>query len=386
MVKLLMLITSLAGGGAERVASELSIHLCPQIQRQIVTLTNRVSYPSNRPPLSLNFNSKSPKVLGLLWVLLFGTLKYRRLLDDHKPDISMSFLVLDNFINILANFGKKRSKTVLQVHVALSMKFQHSFLDIIAKRLITILYNRADLIIAVSEGVKQELIQEFNIHPDLVKVIYNPNNITKIESLAKDSVDNEWFNVNTPIIINIGRLTEAKGQWHLIRAFARVRESVECKLVIAGIGDLKPDLDKLVNELDLDDDVMFLGWVDNPYKYMAKSSLFVSSSLWEALPYSLVEALACGCPIISTDCKHGPKEILADGRYGILIPEMDNVLYNASDPLTKEEELLARKIIELIGNDTLREKYRNLGKVRARDFDWKQSIEKYEKILCENCA
>jgi glycosyltransferase involved in cell wall biosynthesis len=381
-----MLITSLAGGGAERVASELSLHLGPQIQRQIVTLINRVSYPSNKPPLSLNFNSNSPKVLGLLWVLLFGTLKYRRLLNDHKPDISMSFLVLDNFINILASFGKKRVKTVLQVHIALSMKFQHSILDTIAKHLITILYNRADLIIAVSEGVKQELIQEFNIRQDIVKVIYNPNDTRKIESLIAEHVDDEWFNEDIPIIFNLGRLTEQKGQWHLIRAFAKIRKQINCRLVIRGDGDLKLYLNTLINEMGLNDDVRFLGWVDNPYKYIAKSSLFVSSSLWEALPYSLVEALACGCPIISTDCKYGPREILADGRYGILIPEMDNMLYGASDPLTKEEELLAQKIVELIENDTLREKYRNLGKIRARDFDWEQSIEKYEKILCENCA
>lgn len=381
-----MLITSLAGGGAERVASELSIHLGPQIQRQIVTLTNSVSYPSNTPPLSLNFNFRSPKMLSFLWVLFFGTMRYRRLLNDHKPDISMSFLTLDNFINILANLGKKQSKTILQVHVALSMKFQHSIPDMIARHLITILYNRADMIIAVSEGVKQELVQEFHINPDIVKVIYNPNDITKIESLATESVDNEWFNGMNPIIINIGRLTEAKGQWHLIRAFAKVRKSVECRLVIAGVGNLKPDLDKLVDELDLNDDIKFLGWVDNPYKYISKSSLFVSSSLWEALPYSLVEALACGCPIISTDCKYGPREILGDGRYGLLIPEMDNILYSASAPLTKEEELLAQKIVELIGNDTLREKYRSLGMIRARDFDWRRSIEKYEKTLCENCA
>lgn len=386
MVKLLMLITSLAGGGAERVASELSLHLDPQIRRQIVTLTNDVSYPSNTPPLSLNFNFRSPKMLSFLWVLFFGTMKYRRLLNERKPDISMSFLTLDNFINILANLGKKQSKTILQVHVALSMKFQHSIPDMIARHLITILYNRADMIIAVSEGVKQELVQGFHINPDIVKVIYNPNDITKIESLAAESVDNEWFNGMNPIIINIGRLTEAKGQWHLIRAFAKVRKSVECRLVIAGVGNLKPDLDKLVDELDLNDDIMFLGWVDNPYKYISKSSLFVSSSLWEALPYSLVEALACGCPIISTDCKYGPREILGDGHYGLLIPEMDNVVYTASDPLTREEELLAQKIVELIENETLREEYRSLGKIRARDFDWKRSIEKYEVFLCETFA
>lgn len=381
MVSVFMLITSLAGGGAERVASELSLHLAPQIQRQIVTLTNNVSYPSNKPPLSLNLHFRSPKGLSLLSAIIIGTIKYRRLLKDHKPDVSMSFLTLDNFINVVTNMGKKRRKTILQVHIALSMKFKHSFLNIIIKHLITIFYNRADLIIAVSEGVKQELIQDFHISPELVKVIYNPNDTDTIEKLIAEHIDDEWYYEEIPIIFNLGRLTEQKGQWHLIRAFAKVREQTKCRLVIRGDGDLKPYLYTLINEMNLNEDVRFLGWVDNPYKFIAKSSLFVSSSLWEALPYSLVEALACGCPIISTDCKYGPKEILADGRYGVLIPEMDNILYSSSDPLTKEEELLAEKIVELIENASLRENLRNLGKIRARDFDRERSIKNYEDIL-----
>ncbi len=381
MVKLLMLITSLAGGGAERVASELSLHLDPQIQRQIVTLTNDVSYPSNTPPLSLNFNFRSPKMLSFLWVLFFGTMKYRRLLNERKPDISMSFLTLDNFINILANLGKRQSKTILQIHIALSMKFQHSILDTIAKQLVTILYNRADLIVAVSEGVKQELIQEFNIRPELVKVVYNPNDIGKIETLATEHVDDKWFNGEIPIVFNLGRLTEQKGQWHLIRAFSNVRETVPCKLVIRGSGELKPYLEELVADLGLSADVKFMDWQDNPYKYISKSSLYVSSSLWEALPYAIIEAMACGCPIIATNCKYGPKEILNDGEFGILTSPLDGVIYTARDPLTPQELELSNAITDLILNKGLRLDLSNRSKIRSHKFNLDRATSTYLAIF-----
>jgi glycosyltransferase involved in cell wall biosynthesis len=376
-----MLITSLAGGGAERVASELSLNLDSQIQRQIVILTNEVSYASNKPPISLDFNFRSPKILSILWAFLFGTLKYRKLMVEHKPEISMSFLTLDNFINILANLRNKRIKTILQVHIALSMKFRDSILDEIAKHLITILYNRADLIIAVSEGVKQELIHEFKINPEIVKVIYNPNDIEKIKILADQPVNDEWFNGDIPIIFNLGRLTEQKGQWHLIRAFSKTREVVSCKLVIRGNGNLKPYLEKLVLNLDLSSDVKFLDWQDNPYKYLSKASIFVSSSLWEALPYSIIEAMACGCPIIASDCKYGPREILSDGKFGILTSPLDGIMYSALDPLTPQEIELSNMMVDIIRNRELRLRYSRTGIVRSNDFNLNISTEAYSSVF-----
>jgi len=386
MVKLLMLITSLAGGGAERVASELSLHLDSGIDRRIVTLVDTVSYPSNKPPISINYNFFEPKWLSMLFAVPICAYKYRKLIEANNPDISMSFLTLDNIINVISNVGNKNTRVILQVHIALSMKFSQNPFHKIIKKMIQSIYNRADMIIAVSEGVKEELIECYGIQSEKVIVIHNPNNIEKIQFQAQESVDHPWFSSEVPIIFNMGRLTKQKGQWHLIRAFAKVREQQECKLVIRGDGELKEDLQSLVTQLGLSEDVLFLPWVENPYKYISKATVFVFPSLWEALPYALIEAMACGCPVIATDCKYGPREILADGHYGLLIPEMDNILYTASDPLTEEEELLAEKIVEIIENNTLRESYQSLGRIRARDFDWRRSVEKYEKVLCEDCA
>lgn len=382
LTKLLMLITSLAGGGAERVASELSLNLNPNIDRQIVILTDSVSYPSNKPPLSLGIKFRKPLVLSIPYSFLKGVFEYKKILRKYKPEYSLSFLTLDNFINIISNYGNKNTKTIISVHIALSMKFKNSLQDRIAKLVVKKLYNKANLVIAVSEGVRDELIQDFKINPDKVKVLYNPVDINKIKYLSRDQVqDEDWFNENVPIVINVGRLAKQKGQWHLIRAFSKVRKQVNCRLVIRGNGELKPYLQNLVEELNLTQDVIFLEWKENPFKYISKATVFASSSLWEALPYALTETMACGCPIISTNCKYGPQEILGNNEYGILIPPMDGKMYDGIEPLTAEEIFLAESIIKLLEDENLRTVYSIKSLERASEFELMKCISKYEKMF-----
>ena len=387
LTKLLMLITSLAGGGAERVASELSLNLSPNIDRQIVILTDDVSYPSNKPPLSLGIKFRQPLVLSMAYAFFKSVFEYKKIVKKYKPEYSLSFLTLDNFINIISNYGNRNTKTIISVHIALSMKFRNSLKDRIAKVIVKNLYNKADLVIAVSEGVRDELIRDFKINPDKVKVLHNPIDINKIKCLSRDPVqDEKWFNEDIPIIINVGRIVKQKGQWHLIRAYSKVREQINCRLVIRGNGELKPYLQNLVDELNLTKDVIFLEWKDNPFKYISKATVFASSSLWEALPYALTETMACGCPIISTNCKYGPQEILGNNEYGILVPPMDGKMYRGADPLTAEEIFLAESIIKLLKDESLRTAYSVKSLERASEFELMKCIDKYEKCLYElNC-
>ncbi len=382
MVKLLMLITSLAGGGAEKVASELSLNLGPDVSRRVVTLTNDIAYPTNEKPISMNLVFHGLNVFSKAYVAAQGIVRYRKILKEFKPDISLSFLVLDSIINVLSNIGNPQTRTIVSVHIALSMKFKQTRCKWIIRNMIKILYNRADSVLAVSEGVRNDLIYEFGISPEKIVVIPNPTDISKIESLAQEDIlDEDWFNDSTPVILNVGRLTEQKGQWYLIRAFSQVRKHVKCRLVIRGSGELQPYLQELVDELKLKNDVRFLGWVDNPYKYMSRASIFVFSSLWEALPCSLVEAMACGIPVIATDCKYGPSEILGGGEWGILIPPMDGCVYHACDPLTVEEERLSDEIIRILNDQKMRETYSIKSKERSRAFNTDYSISKYEELF-----
>jgi glycosyltransferase involved in cell wall biosynthesis len=377
-----MLITSLAGGGAEKVASELSLNLSRNIDRQIVILSDKVSYPSKEPPLSLGIKFRKPLALWIPYAFLLGVIKYRKLLKSYKPDLSLSFLTLDNLINIISNYGNPDTKTIISVHIALSMKFKNSLPDRMAKFVIKNLYNHADLIVAVSEGVREELISDFNIKSSKIKVMYNAVDINKIQGLSEESIDDEsWFNEDVPLIINVGRLAIQKGQWHLIRAFSEVRKHRKCRLIIRGSGELQEYLSNLVKELNLTEDVKFLGWKDNPYKYIAKSSFFVSSSLWEALPYALTESMACGRPIISTDCKYGPREILGENEYGILVPPMDGKLRNALEPLSTNEQILSKAIINFLDNTELRNLYAQKSKERVKNFAVEKCIKNYESII-----
>jgi len=387
MIKVLMLITSLEGGGAQRVASELSLNFSPNIQRTIVTIKSKTSYPTNEPPLSMNLNFKKrnlvDRLLKYIYSIIVSSIKYRKLIKEYKPDVSLSFFVFDNFINILSNIGNKNTKVIVSIHGILSMKFRKSLIDRFTRYLIRILYYKSDLILAVSKGVKQEIVRDLNINPEKIRVIYNPVDIKKIKHLANEEVNDEWFDGDLPILINVGRLKEPKGQWHLIRAFSKVIERKKCKLIICGNGELKPYLENLVRGLDLTNYVKFLGWQDNPFKYISKSSIFVFSSQWEALPCALIEAMACGCPIISTNCKYGPSEILENGKFEILTPPVDGIFYKASDPLTPEEYFLADEIIKLLEDNKLMTWYSKKGNERANDFDIELIIREYENMIIE---
>jgi glycosyltransferase involved in cell wall biosynthesis len=121
----------------------------------------------------------------------------------------------------------------------------------------------------------------------------------------------------------VGRLTREKDFSTLIQAFSAVRKVFRCRLLILGEGRERTDLEQLVHDLNVDGDVSMPGFVNNPYKYMSHSSLFVLSSVWEGLPTVLIEALALGVPVVSTDCESGPREILKNGLLGTLTPVGD---------------------------------------------------------------
>ncbi len=192
------------------------------------------------------------------------------------------------------------------------------------KILIKLLYPKADKVVTVSEGVKKDLVVDFRVPEQNVEVIYNPLEIEKNQQLAQEKVtEHPWFTDNIPIIINAGRLSGEKGQKYLLEAFKIVRQQVNCRLVILGQGGKEQELKELVVDLGLVNDVAFLGFQKNPFKFIAKANVFVLSSLWEGFPVVLLEAMACGIPVISTDCPSGPNEIIQDRVNGILVPLKD---------------------------------------------------------------
>jgi len=181
-------------------------------------------------------------------------------------------------------------------------------------------YPLANQFIAISKGVKHELVDYIGIDAIDIEVIYNPVVTSEIESKSRAQVEHPWFTDDVPVILGAGRLTPQKDFPTLIRAFDRVRNDRDCRLMILGEGDDRTELETLVAERDLEADVALPGYIDNPYRYMRQAAVFVLSSAWEGFGNVLVEAMACKTPVVATDCESGPAEILEGGQYGRLVP------------------------------------------------------------------
>jgi len=226
-------------------------------------------------------------------------------------------------------------------------------------------YGWADAAIAVSQGIADDLVEHTRLSRERVCAVTNPTYTPEIESAASATLDHPWVaSGEPPLLLGAGRLVPAKDFATLLRAFARVRAHRSVRLVILGEGNKRRDLERLLNELGVEADVELHGFVDNPFAWMSRASLFVLSSAWEGSPGVLVEAMACGCPVVSTNCPSGPDEILAGGRYGRLVPVGDDAA-------------LADAIIEALDatfdSDVLR--------TRARAFDVDRAVERYLDVL-----
>ena len=185
-------------------------------------------------------------------------------------------------------------------------------------------YRSVDAIVAVSQGVADDIARTTGLPSARIRVICNPVVTAKMLGLAQEPVAHPWLRPDSPpVILAAGRLTKQKDFATLIRAFQRVRQSQPCRLLILGKGQLQSDLESLASALGVRDEVDFPGFVANPYAYMAKAALFALSSAWEGSPNVLTEALALGTPVVATDCPSGPREILQGGRYGRLVPVGD---------------------------------------------------------------
>ena len=185
-------------------------------------------------------------------------------------------------------------------------------------------YRHVDHIVAVSNGVAEDTLSITKMPSSKLSVIRNPVIDSRLDVESKKFANHPWFKPSEPpVILGAGRLTRQKDFPTLLHAFCHVRRTIDSRLIILGEGRLKNDLRSLISDLGVKDDVAFPGHVQNIYNYMANSKVFVLSSAWEGSPNVLTEALALGRPVVSTDCPSGPREILADGYYGPLVPVGD---------------------------------------------------------------
>jgi glycosyltransferase involved in cell wall biosynthesis len=233
-------------------------------------------------------------------------------------------------------------------------------------------YKQADCIVAVSKGVADDAVSYLGVGSGLVNTIYNPVSVDGIDELIAEDPGHPWLSGDrVPVVLGIGRFVEQKNFPLLLRAFALVRKIMPLKLILLG-GDTSSaeqrrqgeELMELACKLDIADDIDLLGYVHNPYAYLSRASMFVLSSRFEGFGNVLIEALLCGCPVVSTDCPSGPAEILERGRFGRLVPvnDMDG---------------LARAMQETLGSNVDKAMLRS----RGQEFSVSRAVFQYEKLL-----
>lgn len=242
-----------------------------------------------------------------------------------KPDAVISAMDIANSCALARSLAGSKTRVVASYRVPLSYYFnmRGGIYRVVGPFLARWLLPRADIIATVSRGVAKDAAALTHA-PDKIVTIYNPVEVERVQELAREPVDHPWYAAsNVPVVLGVGRLEKQKDFATLIRAFRRVRDKTEARLVILGEGSERTGLEALIDELGLGEDVWLPGFDKNPYRYMARSSVFVLSSIAEGFGNVLLEALAVDTPVVSTDCEAGPREILGDGAYGRLVPVGD---------------------------------------------------------------
>ncbi|AWB35007.1 glycosyl transferase [Orrella marina] len=354
-------LPSLEGGGAERVMATLA----NEFARRGFTV-DLVLAKAKGPYLSSI--SDQVNIVNLDCDRVFSALlPLSRYLKSKKPSAVLSAMTHTNVIAILARMmSGVHTRLVISERSTISMEAGKAT-GLASKVIYTLaprLYRRADKIVCVSQAVASDLLEFARLPQTLVQTIYNPFDLQRIRALSQQPVEHPWFAPGEPpVILGIGRLTEQKDFGLLIKAFTHVRKKYPSRLVILGDGSDREHLLKLANSLGLSqNDFDMPGFTDNPFAYLARSKVFVLSSRWEGLPGALIEAMACGTPVISTDCPSGPNEILQSGHWGTIIPVGDT-------------QALIMALTEQLDPDTVR-KLPDV-RVRAEDFALEQSATSY---------
>jgi glycosyltransferase involved in cell wall biosynthesis len=371
MINMMVVIHSLAGGGAERVV----VNLLKAMDRRdfSITLVLFEGYFDYTPPDNVEISilqvPSSTNILKQTRGFILKIFLLARLIRKKKPDIILSLISAANIITILADsLSGMQSKVIVVEQNNPSESLKNDRYGSITGPLMKYFYPKAERIIAASEGIKNDLSRNFGLPEAMIDLIYNPVDIEEIELLSREEVTHPWFHENVPILVSVGRLTKQKGYPYLISAFSLVKQTLPCRLLIIGSGEDKGTLLQAVNELGLSNDIEFLGFQRNPFKYMARSGLFILSSLYEGFGNVIVEAMALGLPVISTDCKSGPSEIIENRKNGVLVP-------------IKDEKALAEAILDVLTNNGLRRYLCEGARRRSHFFALGPSVEQYSNIF-----
>lgn len=388
--KVLMIIPVLAGGGAERVVSNLTMQLKEKYQMDILLDYDDVSYAYAGKIIQMNPGVKrAPNTFHELRTYIRKLFVLRKMKRLRKYDCYISHSAISHLLNVMT--GNKKCDVILTLHVK-PTDMKHSrisgVLDFFSRRFM----KKADWMIAVSEGVREEYIRDYSIPPEKIVSIWNGTDINEILRKKEEPLSPEkkrWF-VPERTVVTMGRLCEQKGQYHLLRAFSKVVDKIpDARLLILGEGPLKKSLIALATECNIRKHVVFCGFQENPFSVLAEADLFVFPSLWEGFGYALEEAICCGLPCISSDFAYGAREILhyngdkkiKDAVYmdlGVLVPVCEEKKRGA---LTAEEEVLADSILNVLADKEYRQSIVENNKKRLEEFSLEIMGDRWAEVI-----
>lgn len=352
--RIVFFIPSLRGGGAEVSMVRLANAMAVRGMKSTLLVLERAgqwekSVGEGVELIALGTRRASRSIVPLIRFFL-----------EKKPDIFISNLAHLNLISTVAHrVSRSSAKLILVEHNHLKSRsiWEKDAPNRFLLMGIRWLYKRADRVLAVSEGVRQNLIQQFDLQPEQVRVLNNPIDIGQIELARKDEIDHPWFkDPNVRVVIGVGRLIYLKGWDYLIEALGIVRRGIDARLILMGEGDIKSALLAQAVELGLNSVVEIVDFQTNPYAWMASSDVFVLPSRSEGFGIALVEAMAVGVPVVASDCLSGPGEILSGGSYGLLVPVGD-------------VQVMADSIIALLTQAELASDFQTRAAMRAQDFN-----------------
>jgi glycosyltransferase involved in cell wall biosynthesis len=363
--RIAIFLRDLEAGGIQKITANLIQEMTRQgVVPDLILATGQGPFLKEIPPevRVFNFNAKKH---------ILSFFKLSDYLRTEKPDALLSAGFSGNVAATIAHrWSGIKSHLILATHNTLSMdkRSLRASIRIPLMALMQTLYPLADTILAVSQASARDLEKELKLKPGSVKTIYNPVVSPEMMLKSQEPNDHPWFQPGQPpVFLTAGRLFEQKNHRNLIEAFAGLRKQQMARLVIFGEGGLRESLAALITELGLESDIWMPGFVANPFTYMRQASAFVLSSDYEALPTVLIEAMACGCPVVSTDCPYGPAEILEEGKYGLLVPSGDATALASA----------MQKVLELPTEKQLLTE-------RARDFEVERITAQYLRLFESN--
>lgn len=377
-MKVLLVIPKLYNGGIEKVASNFSLNLNENFEQYVFAIMSQNdSYDFKVKPTILDRSIEKGGV-GKFKNFLYRVFTLRKIVNDENIDVVISF---GERCNIITMVSLLKCKKILTIHSQLSIENQKKGIyGFIGTQLAKRLYKYASSIVAVSHIVKNDFIKLLDIEPDRVDVIYNGHDLDNIKRIA---ITQDY--VSSSDIITVGRITYAKGHFHLLRALSLVKKELpDISLKIVGDyeeDDLKILIQQLLDMYSLNNNVTFTGYEENPYKHIVNSKVFVLSSIFEGLPGVVIESLALGIPIVTSD-SGGATEILKKGgkeqSLGEISPSL-NGIYDLTSPISFAEKELARKIVKVVKNHNKYDK--SISQKMSEQYSIENMMNSYTELL-----